>query len=344
MLVLGGGPAGAAAAYFLSHLSDGKMSVLSLEKLEKGYDGYHRMCGGALSARTFQELSPLGPEGVEFRVRRALEHWPGGIDLETPVDGYVLDRPAFLRHVLQRASNKGCHLERGSAVEIARQEEGYLVRTREGREHWSRWLVGADGWNSLVRRTFFPGRPRMLWAEQFVTTERTEEDALHFHYDQRYEGGYRWVFPHPKGSRVGFTRGSHPRPKALERHVRAIPYGYSQQVSGKACLIGDAAGQVNPMTFGGIRLGMVAARMAAEAIIEGDLWEYARKWNSSPYASPLYGEAFDALRGMDNAALHRSIRPFRNGYGPRAGLRAMLSSKKDRVLYRAYDMAAEWGW
>jgi digeranylgeranylglycerophospholipid reductase len=344
VLVLGAGPAGAAAAFFLSHLSEGKLSVLCLERLDEKYSRYHRMCGETVSARAFEDLSPLIPEEVTFRVRRALEHWPGGIDLETPVEGYVLDRPAFLRKVLERASRQGCQLERGSAAEITRKEEGFLVRTRDGRELWSRWLIGADGRSSVVRRTFFPGGPRLLWAEQFVTTERTEQDVMHFHYDQRYEGGYRWVFPHPRGSRVGFTRGSDPRPVALERHVRAIPYGYLLQVSGNACLVGDAAGQVNPITFGGIRMGMVAARMAAEALIGGDLQAYARNWARSPYSSPLYVRAFDALKGMDNAALHRSVRPFRNGYGPWSGLRAILSGKRERMLYRAFDMAAEWGW
>jgi len=342
--VLGAGPAGAAAAFFLSYLSGGRLNVLSLEKLDSKYADYHRMCGEAISDRAFHDLSPLVPENVTFRIRRAVEHWPGDVHIETKADGYILDRPAFLRSVLERAKKEGCHLEKGAAVHISREGEGYKVLTREGKEYGAKWLVGADGWNSLVRRTLFQGSPRLLWAEQFVVDEATEGDTMHFHYDERYLGGYRWVFPHPRGSRMGFTRGTEERPEALERHGRPIPYGYRQVVSGNACLVGDAGGQANPITFGGIRIGMVAAKMMSRSLIEGGLEDYARQWPRSPYVSSTYVKAFDALRDMDNEELRRSVRPFRHGYGALAGLKALTGGKRNRQLYRAYGMGARWGW
>lgn len=344
MLVLGAGPAGAAAAFFLSHLSAGKLNVLSLEKLDRNFGRYHRMCGEAISERAFRELAPLSPEHVTHRIRRAVEHWPGGVRIETGADGYILDRPAFLRDVLDLAQKEGCHREVGSAVRVSRGDRGYIVETRDGRAFSAEWLVGADGWNSLVRRTFFQGSPRLLWAEQYVLPGSTEPDTMHFHYDERYLGGYRWVFPHPSGMRVGFTRGAEEHPQALERHGRPIPYGYSQVVNGRACLVGDAAGQANPITFGGIRIGMMAGRMAAESIVHGGLEGYAERWPSSPFASPVYVKAFDALQGMDNDALYRSVRPFRKGYGTIAGMRALFGGRRNRLLYRAYGMGAKWGW
>lgn len=331
-------------AFFLPYLSEGKLSVLSLEKLDKNYDRYHRMCGEALSRRAFEDLEPLEPHAVQFEVRRAVEHWPGDVIIETGADGVIVDRPKFLRRILDMARREGCHVEGGSAAEIFRRDEGYMVRTKDGREFQGRYLVGADGWNSLVRRRFFQGGPRMLWAEQFVTEEKAEGDAMHFFYDQRYQGGYRWEFPHPAGKRIGFPRGADERPECLERHGRPIPYGYDQVVNGRACLIGDAAGQTNPITFGGIRIGMTAAKMAAQAITNGRLEEYAEAWPRSPHASPVFVRAFDSLRGMDNAELSRSVRPFRDGYGKLSGVKAILSGKKYRELYRAYDLGAKWGW
>jgi len=344
VLIIGAGPAGAAAAFFLPYFSEKKLSVLSLEKLDKNYGKYHRMCGEALSTSTFKDLAPLEPHAVQFRIRRAVEHWPGDVTIETDTDGLIVDRPEFLRHLLQRAKKEGCHMEVGAAMEISKRSDGYLVRTKDGREFFASHLVGADGWNSLVRRTLFQGGPRLLWAEQFITDGTMDKDAMHFFYDQRYRGGYRWEFPHVWGKRVGFTRGADERPQFLERHGRPIPYGYDQVVNGNACLIGDAAGQANPITFGGIRIGMAAAKMAAEAIVKGGLEGYARKWPRSPYASPAYVKAFDSLRGMDNAELFRSVRPFRKGYGKISGALAMLSGKKYRELYRAYELGAKWGW
>jgi len=344
VLVVGAGPAGAAAAFFLSYLSEGKLDVLSLEKLEERYDRYHHMCGEAMSERAFERLSPLMPEAVTFKIKRAVEHWPGDVTIETETQGYVLDRPTFLRRLRERAAKEGCHPEQGTAVRVTKEGNGYLVRTREGNEHRCKWLVGADGWNSLVRRTLFAGGPRLLWAEQYVLETKTENDTMHFHYDERYRGGYRWVFPHPRGSRMGFTRGTEPRPSALERHVRAIPYDYREVVKGNACLVGDAGGQANPITFGGIGIGMSAAMTMARSLVKGSLSGYAHDWPRSPYASPLYVDAFDALRGMDNAALRRSVRPFVKGYGRVAALRATVSDRESRRLYRTYDLAAKWGW
>lgn len=318
--------------------------MLTLEKLDRNYDRYHHMCGEALSKRAFEDLAPLEPQAVQFQIRRAVEHWPGEVTIETEADGYIIDRPEFLRHLLLKAKKEGCHMEHGAAMEVTRSPKGHLVRTREGREYSAKFLVGADGWNSLVRRTLFQGGPRLLWAEQYVTDGEAERDALHFFYDQRYRGGYRWEFPHILGKRVGFTRGSDARPVCLERQGRPIPYGYDKVVNGNACLVGDAAGQANPITFGGIRIGMAAARMAAEATVKGDMEGYASSWPRSPYASPVFVRGFDSLRGMDNQELFRSVRPFRKGYGNLSGLRALLNGKKYRELYRAYDLGARWGW
>jgi hypothetical protein len=47
---------------------------------------------------------------------------------------------------------------------------------------------------------------------------------------------------------------------------------------------------------------------------------------------------------MDNEELYRSVRPFRDGYGRMAGLRALLNGRRYLGLYRAYDLGAKWGW
>ena len=176
--------------------------------------------------------------------------------------------------------------------------------------------------------------PDLIWADQFLLDAPTERGVLHFHYDERYGGGYHWVFPAKVGSRVGFPKGTDPvPPDHLERHRRAIPVAKAERlVNGRCCLVGDAACQVNAISFGGIRTAMVAGRMAAEAIARGDLSSYERHWSSSPYAKASDMGTHARLSSMSNQEMTRMTEPFRDGYGSLRALKAMLFSS-DREIY-----------
>src|SRR3989338_5793210 len=64
----------------------------------------------------------------------------------------------------------------------------------------------------------------------------------------------------------------------VEKNAGAIPIGSCELVRENAALVGDAACQVKPITSGGIYYGMKAAEMLADAIKEGDLSLYTKKW------------------------------------------------------------------
>jgi digeranylgeranylglycerophospholipid reductase len=177
-------------------------------------------------------------------------------------------------------------------------------------------VVGADGAHSVVRRDLFGTEPAIYMNVVQYIVDRSMEGRFHFFFDERYKGKYRWEFPSGRHVKVGFPLGADPQPDGvLERQNRTIPIGpMNRIVDGRACLVGDAASQANPVTYGGIRNGLTAGRMAAEAILAGNLDLYQSNWSRSLLADPCYYETHRLLRGGSNSMLQGLVEPFR--YGP----------------------------
>ena len=209
------------------------------------------------------------------------------------------------------------------------------------------FLIGADGSCSRVRKDIFGEEPPIVVsARQYILEEEMAGDVIRFHYGAKYGGGYRWEFPFGKMTKVGFPAGTDDiDSEPVESHARLIPVGgLSKVVHGRTCLIGDAAAQANPLTFGGIRIAMVAGRHAAEAISGGDLASYERWWRSSKFSSPIFLEAYKVLMGMTEKEMKDSMMPFQEGYGPLTYARAYLTRPGYRELYKAYKLTSEYGW
>jgi flavin-dependent dehydrogenase len=130
----------------------------------------------------------------------------------------------------------------------------------------------------------------------------------------------------------------------IERHRRAIPIAKPEKVvDGRVCLVGDAACQVNSISFGGIRTAIMAGRMAAKALAKNDLARYQREWASSSFAKASDIDTYRRLSSMSNEELARVAKPFRKGY---VGLDAMMAMvfSRDRALYLAFRAAGNYGW
>jgi digeranylgeranylglycerophospholipid reductase len=182
--------------------------------------------------------------------------------------------------------------------------------------------------------------------EQYVLDERPEPDTLDLFYDERYHGKYRWRFPHGNMTKEGFPLGSYPPPEnALERHARTIPIGpLPNIVKGNAGLIGDAACQANPITFGGLANAFVAARLLADAIESADLVRYQERWRSHPRSDPVFFQAFEILRGADNKGMAQRLSPLRYGASPNLIMQGLMADERFRTIYRSQMLKADLGW
>ncbi len=348
-VVIGGGCAGCSAAFFLKYYSLGKeIRSLLIERLEGAkFSRYHRMCGEAISKRAFREIAPIKPTSILNQIKKIEERWPGGVRVREKAKGYILDRPRFLEEVLKKYERLGGERVTDTVMQIAPNNDHFLLKCSSGEVVRTKFLIGADGAHSVLRRSLFNEvPPRTFELEQLVVNKRAAEDTIRFIHDERYQGSYRWEFPYGELTKIGFPRGVDPEEdKVIERHRRDLPVGgLSKIVAGNACLVGDAAAQANPLTAGGIRISMVAGKRAARAVVAKDLNQYEGWWQSSKFSSSELLIALRHLEKLNNEDLAKIFRPLAEGIPSLSYLKAERSMPEFKDLYSAYSMAGKYGW
>jgi menaquinone-9 beta-reductase len=214
-IVVGGGPSGAACAYWLAEAG---RDVLLLEK--KRYPR-EKTCGDGLTPRSVKQLHDIGlaTELAKYHrfgglrsiaFGRTLElRWPEHPDF--PPYGYVITRKDLDQLVAARAEKAGATLwETAEATEPI--VEGGLVRgavvvrkdTDAVEEVRGRYVVVADGANSRFGRSLGTSRSRSyplgMAIRGYYESPRHDEDWIESHLDIRDKAGnvlpgYGWIFP-----------------------------------------------------------------------------------------------------------------------------------------------------
>jgi len=223
VIVIGAGPAGSSAAYFLAQ-AGAAVVLIDAKRFPR-----HKPCAGWLSRKAV-EAFPL-VDRARRRVgaaafKRMVFHSP---DLAQTAEfkrrshlGYVVDRDAFDHALVRAAEAAGVETRLGQRVEaVEAREDGPRVRLAGGVTLRGRVLVGADGVGSLVaRRTGLRAR----WSPDHLVhtlgktvplTARQLEACLGpspaIHVAPMFGGamGYGWLFPGRRHVHVGLGVRSH---------------------------------------------------------------------------------------------------------------------------------------
>ncbi|MEO3810213.1 NAD(P)/FAD-dependent oxidoreductase [Sphaerisporangium sp. B11E5] len=292
LVVVGGGPAGSAAALRAAQLRPGAR-VLLLDKDDFPRD---KACGDGIAAHARDELALLGLPDVldDYRpVRRLAVVSPGGARVEATVarPNHVVPRKVFDARLVEAARDRGVEVRR-HRVRALETRGGHVVL--DGTVP-ARAVVAADGANSVMRRLIGvpPAAARHVAIAVRGYADVPAGDETQFIAMQR-EGwpAYAWSFPVGDGTaNVGYgmllpnLRATgrpgrdvlHGRladllPGLPARDLRAhhLPLSTGRPIpgAGRVLLAGDAAGLINPLTGEGIYYAVLSGRLAAEAALQ----------------------------------------------------------------------------
>ena len=299
VLVVGGGPAGATAAY---ELAKAGRSVMLLDRA-----GRTKPCGGAVPPQLLRDFDV--PESLMVaRIDTARIISPTWRTVDIPVgNGYVgmVDRDVFDEWLRTRAANAGAERHVGAFTNFARGADGIPVisytdgRSRGGetRRVRARMVIGADGALSPVAKQCVPNahKTRHVFAYHEIVKSPVEGHQANFgaaRCDVYYQAPlspdfYAWVFPHGATTSIGtgtLQKGfglkdavarlrretGLDQVETIRREGAPIPIKpLPQWDNGRdVVLAGDAAGVVAPARGEGIFYAMTGGRFAAEAVLE----------------------------------------------------------------------------
>ena len=274
-IVVGAGPAGSSAA---ERLAKKGARVLMLER--KKEIGSPVQCGEGIS---MYELGRIGMRDGEHVVRTVddveLVFSTGSLFFRQKMAS--IDRRAFDRTLAERAASEGALLRtRENVCKIKRSEGGWTIYS-EKEEYHSRYLIGADGYSSVVGQYLNPGMHTDLIVGTSTRGKKNDEEGIfRFHFSEKYPHGYAYVFSREgkyvnagvvlKGGNISVAHRRFIKDNditSLEVRGGAIPFltWFKRHYGWRSMLVGDAAGLVNSISYGGIYAAVMSGKIAARA-------------------------------------------------------------------------------
>jgi geranylgeranyl reductase family protein len=288
--IVGAGPAGSTAAY---RLARARARVLLIDKARFPRD---KPCGGGLTMRAVRQL-PFSVEPVVedriTRMRLRLRYGPKIERESTRVLCLMTQRRLLDAFLVEQAVAAGVEFRDGVHATIDSETE---LRV-DGKAVEVGALIGADGANGTTARSLGLGGAIVngvalegnLSYEELPPSGWRGTLVLEL---SAVPGGYGWIFP--KGDHVNVGVGGWGREgPQLRRHLRVLCDHYGIELRrltdlrghrlpmrqpgtvlarGRALVIGDAAGAIDPVSGDGIYEALVTARLAAEhtlALLDG---------------------------------------------------------------------------
>ena len=286
-VIVGGGPAGCAAAYALAKRGH-RVVIVDRRSFPR-----EKACAGGLTIKTLNRL----PYSVAPVIERVCRNVHLARNDERSVVGRsrrptvaMTQRAMFDEFCMRRTLEAGAEFRKiGAVLGVHESTNEVQLDTDQGPIH-GRFLIGADGAASTIRRRIWSEerqRSNGFGIEACLPCDRTESHHVEFDFGV-VDGGYGWVFPKRDHLNVGVY--THSPDVRIDRRIlldyvsrrfpdRAAgdlegvigsPVGLARPggwpVTGRVTLVGDAAQVVDPLLGEGIYYALWSGQEAAAAV------------------------------------------------------------------------------
>jgi len=306
VIIVGGGPAGLSAAWGAAKKG---LRVAVLERDEA--IGQNVRTSGVT---WIKEAKSFGiPPECYNEISKYAFYSPNNyvIKKSETAQAAVLDVRKTYQFLAYQAASEGADIFlRTTVTDVVKNEKGKLagVKATSQKEEVvfnSKLVIDASGFYSVVGRSLGIA---LSWkrfgagAEYEAYVDKVDSDTWHLMVGSQYSpAGYAWVFPLGKNKvRIGVGVGKpnsqadasklliellEKRPRPLNDLGRIVPiefhYGLipneglrESTIDDNLIMVGDSAGQANPLVLEGIRyaieFGRTAGRIGAECVLQGD--------------------------------------------------------------------------
>jgi len=275
VIIVGAGPAGLGCAI---ELQKSEMTILLLEKNKEIGP---KICAGGLTTKIEDLNISLDTAEILFSevIASARDKKVKISNGKIPFVG-TIDRGKLGKFLVTKLSPKTTVVTGCNVSEIG---ENFVIA--DGKKILFKYLVGADGSSSLVRKSLGLKNNKFLMAIQYFIPESFKN--MVYHVDTGLFGsGYSWIFPHKGYTSVGCCQDTRSfRPLTLQKSFHqwlanekidikgaklqgwTINFDYQGFDFGNKFLVGDAGGFASGLTGEGIYFGLVSGRGVARRII-----------------------------------------------------------------------------
>lgn len=299
VIIAGGGPTGSTSACILAQKGF-KVAIIDKAEFPR-----KKLCGGLITYKTTRALKKIFNCDVECLKEKGIINYESPEysinyrdynirDAKSSIPFRFVDRVDFDYFLLQKAANAGAHIFTGEEITHCNYKDAE-IKTRSNRIFKAKYLIGADGVNSTIRK-FLP-YDKKAWKSNMASTIEIIFNAEDYPrevkkpelYIGHLRAGYIWVFPAKgkvvtgigalnrcttnfKATYMDFLRKQGiDDPESLPMKGFPLPYGnyMKNPCFGRTILAGDAAGIVEPLFGEGIFYALQSGRYAAEAIARG---------------------------------------------------------------------------